>query len=158
MSAYPEIEVWYLGGHSLGGAMAAGYGGARRAAVRAGALAALFHKAASGSSAGSVCVWQPDGVMNLEKYEECRVNLPKTAEEYVIEGGNHAGFGWYRGTEGRQQGGNHAAGAVEADGGGDWQMGRRQQAAGAVDLRITAGKRSKISVAKPGTITMLRKL
>ena len=25
MSAYPEIEEWYLGGHSLGGAMAAGY-------------------------------------------------------------------------------------------------------------------------------------
>ena len=29
---------------------------------------------------------------------------------------------------------------------------------GSSDLRITAGKRSKISVAKPGTITMLRKL
>ena len=36
-----------------------------------------------------------DGVLNLEKYEECRVNLPKTAEEYGIEGGNQAGFGWY---------------------------------------------------------------
>ena len=36
-----------------------------------------------------------DGVMNREKYEEYKSNLPADLEESVIEGGNHAGFGMY---------------------------------------------------------------
>ena len=36
-----------------------------------------------------------DGVMNTEKYEEYKSNLPADLEESVIEGGNHAGFGMY---------------------------------------------------------------
>ena len=36
-----------------------------------------------------------DGVMNTEKYDEYKSNLPADLEESVIEGGNHAGFGMY---------------------------------------------------------------
>ena len=36
-----------------------------------------------------------DGVMNRQKYEKYKKNLPKDAEEYIIEGGCHAGFGMY---------------------------------------------------------------
>ena len=46
-----------------------------------------------------------DGVLNREKYEKNRVNLPEDAIEYVIDGGNHSGFGYYG-----QQKGDHVAG------------------------------------------------
>lgn len=36
-----------------------------------------------------------DGVLNREKYQDYRGNLPKSTEEIIIEGGNHAGFGSY---------------------------------------------------------------
>ena len=36
-----------------------------------------------------------DGVLNRESYEESKPNLPKSAEEFIIPGGNHAYFGVY---------------------------------------------------------------
>ena len=41
-----------------------------------------------------------DGVLNLEKYEQYRSNLPEDTLELVLEGGNHAGFGSYGPQEG----------------------------------------------------------
>ena len=96
MLAYPEIEEWYLGGHSLGGAMAAGYAAEHAEELSGLALLAAYSTKPLPEALPVLSVYgSRDGVLNLEKYEECRVNLPKTAEEYVIEGGNHAGFGWY---------------------------------------------------------------
>jgi len=36
-----------------------------------------------------------DGVLNFEKYQEAKENLPEGFKEMIIEGGNHAGFGYY---------------------------------------------------------------
>ena len=36
-----------------------------------------------------------DGVLNREKYEADRINLPQGTTETVIDGGCHAGFGSY---------------------------------------------------------------
>ncbi|MBQ4107802.1 MAG: lysophospholipase, partial [Clostridia bacterium] len=36
-----------------------------------------------------------DGVMNREKYEKNKKNLPNNTTEFIIEGGNHAFFGMY---------------------------------------------------------------
>ena len=36
-----------------------------------------------------------DGVLNREKYEADRINLPQNTTEMVIDGGCHAGFGSY---------------------------------------------------------------
>lgn len=36
-----------------------------------------------------------DGVLNMQKYEENRMNLPEDMKEVIISGGNHAGFGCY---------------------------------------------------------------
>lgn len=46
-----------------------------------------------------------DGVMNRDKYEKNRTNLPEDAVESVIDGGNHAGFAFY----GEQKGDGPAA-------------------------------------------------
>ena len=45
-----------------------------------------------------------DGVLNREKYEKEKKNLPSDVTEYVIEGGNHAGYGNY----GKQKGDGEA--------------------------------------------------
>lgn len=36
-----------------------------------------------------------DGVLNREKYEADRINLPQVTTETVLDGGCHAGFGSY---------------------------------------------------------------
>ena len=94
---FPDIDHWYLGGHSLGGAMAASY-----AADHAGEMDGLVLLAAystrnlneTGLTVLSV-YGSEDGVLNMEKYEQYRSNLPTSASEVVIDGGCHAGFGRY---------------------------------------------------------------
>ena len=100
---FPEIEHWYVGGHSLGGSMAASY-----AAKHAGDLDGLLLLAAystadlNGTGLDVLSVYgSEDGVLNMSKYDEYRQNLPEdTTTEMVIEGGNHAGFGDYGAQEG----------------------------------------------------------
>lgn len=99
---YPDIDAWYIGGHSLGGAMAAAY-----AADHSGELDGLILLAAystkdlnsSGLKVLSVYSSE-DRVLNREKYGEYRKNLPPGTTEIVIEGGCHAGFGSYGPQEG----------------------------------------------------------
>lgn len=94
---FPDVDHWYLGGHSLGGAMAASY-----AADHANELDGLVLLAAystrdltqSGLAVLSV-YGSEDGVLDMEKYEQYRSNLPTSASEVVIGGGCHAGFGRY---------------------------------------------------------------
>ena len=94
---YPDIDVWYIGGHSLGGAMAAAY-----AADHSGGLDGLILLAAysteelNGSGLEVLSVYgSEDRVLDWEKYEGYRGNLPSGAVEIVIDGGCHAGFGSY---------------------------------------------------------------
>lgn len=103
---FPEIKRWYIGGHSLGGAMAASY-----AAGHADGLEGLLLLAAystedlSGTGLRALSLYgSEDGVLNREKYGECRKNLPADTQEIVIEGGCHAYFGMY----GEQEGDNKA--------------------------------------------------
>lgn len=96
---YPEVEHWYLAGHSLGGSMAASY------AAGAGDVDGLILLAAySTEDLGELptlsIYGSEDGVLNMEKYMQYRSNLPEDAAECVIEGGNHACFGVYGAQEG----------------------------------------------------------
>ncbi len=101
---YPH---WLLGGHSLGGAMAASYA-AKEADAFDGLilLAAYPTKDLSGQSLSVLSVYgSEDGVLNREKLEEGRSLMPAAYTELVIEGGNHAGFGNY----GKQKGDGEAS-------------------------------------------------
>lgn len=94
---YPEIERWYIGGHSLGGAMAASYVSEHSADFEGLILLAAYSaEDISGTGLNVISVYgSEDGVMNMKKYENYRSNLPENYSEYVIEGGNHANFGAY---------------------------------------------------------------
>lgn len=94
---FPEIQSWYIGGHSLGGSMAASYATKHPEKLKGLVLLAAYSTADlmdSGLDVLSV-YGSEDGVLNMEKYESYRGNLPETAVEIVILGGNHAGFGSY---------------------------------------------------------------
>ncbi|MBQ3078193.1 MAG: hypothetical protein IJC43_10065 [Clostridia bacterium] len=94
---YPAIEQWYVGGHSLGGAMAARFlADNPDAAEGLLLLAAYSDKDLSATDLRVLSVTaDQDKVMDREEYETCKANLPASFEEHEITGGNHAGFGSY---------------------------------------------------------------
>ena len=95
--AFPEVERWYLGGHSLGGSMAASYLASHTEDFDGLILLGSYSTAdLSGTELSVLSVYgSEDGVLNREKYAEYRPNLPEGFTETVIEGGNHAFFGAY---------------------------------------------------------------
>lgn len=99
---YPEVERWYIGGHSLGGSMAASYLSDNRDNFDG--LILLGSYSTEDFSDGSLDVLSvygsEDGVLNREKYGENFKNLPKDAREVVIDGGCHAYFGMYGNQDG----------------------------------------------------------
>lgn len=94
---YSEIEDWYIGGHSLGGAMAASYLEKHVEEYKGLILCASYSTIDfSDTDLKVVSMYgSNDGVLNIKKYEECRTNLPDNFAELIIEGGNHAFFGTY---------------------------------------------------------------
>ena len=99
LDAYPEIETWVIGGHSLGGAMSA-----RFVYENPGLIEGLVFWAAYPADSNSlVDVDVPilslygtkDGVATLSKIERRFELLPDDTMYTPIEGGNHAQFGYY---------------------------------------------------------------
>jgi dienelactone hydrolase len=99
---YPQIEQWYIGGHSLGGAMAAAYLADHPHDFRGLALLGAYSTAdlTDTDTAVQLIFGSEDGVMNHESYRDCKENLPATFRETVIPGGCHAYFGMYGPQEG----------------------------------------------------------
>lgn len=93
---YPEITRWVIGGHSLGGAMAASYAAKHEEEYDVLVLLAAYSTAELPESLSVVSIYgDQDQVMNREKYTEYRGNLPESAVEVIVAGGNHAQFGDY---------------------------------------------------------------
>lgn len=95
--SFPEIKNWYIGGHSLGGSMAASYLAKNRSSFEG--LILLGSYSTEDFSDGETDVLSvygsEDKVLNKEKYEDNKNNLPADFTEFVIEGGCHAYFGMY---------------------------------------------------------------
>ena len=103
---YPQIKNWYIGGHSLGGSMAASYVSKHTADFKGLILLAAYStENLQNSGLRVLSVYgDKDGVLNRGKYNENKCNLPQDYTEYIIEGGNHAYFGMY----GKQKGDGEA--------------------------------------------------
>jgi dienelactone hydrolase len=108
IAAFPEIRHWAIGGHSLGGAMAARFALQHPDAVEGLALWAAYPASSddlSGKSAAVVSIsGTRDGLATPDKIAASRPLLPADTRWVAIEGGNHAQFGWY----GDQAGDNEA--------------------------------------------------
>lgn len=89
-------EDWYVGGHSLGGAMAAWYASDHGDSLKGLVLLAAYPTRDLEDSLTEVLVYgSEDLVVNREKIEEGEDYAPDHLVLHVIEGGNHAGFGSY---------------------------------------------------------------
>lgn len=99
---YPEIEQWYIGGHSLGGSMAASYLQNHIDEYEGLILLGSYSTADfSNLNINVLSIYgSEDKVMNHVKYAENKTNLPSDMIEIVIEGGCHAYFGMYGPQEG----------------------------------------------------------
>lgn len=99
---YPCIEDWYIGGHSLGGSMAATYISSHADEYDGLVLLGSYSTANISDTALDVIsiYGSEDRVLNLDKYNECKSNLPEDLTEVIIEGGCHAHFGMYGAQDG----------------------------------------------------------
>ena len=94
---FDEVSRWYIGGHSLGGAMAASYVEQHQNDYEGLVLLGAYSSVdLSQTSLDVLSIYgSEDGVMNREKYSAYLPHLPKGYEEVVLEGGCHAYFGMY---------------------------------------------------------------
>lgn len=99
---FPEVGNWYIGGHSLGGSMAAAYVAGHADDYKGLILLAAYStKDISQSGLQVLSVYGTrDGVLDMEKYTDNLTKLPTDRKECIIEDGCHAQFGCY----GRQEG------------------------------------------------------
>lgn len=99
---YPQIKDWYIGGHSLGGSMAASYLEKNTDDFEGLILLGSYSTAdLSETELQVISIYgSEDEVMDRGKYNKYKGNLPEGYEEMVIEGGCHAYFGMY----GKQEG------------------------------------------------------
>ncbi len=108
MEAFPTVETWSIGGHSLGGDVAAGFvernPGQIENLLLWGAYLSGDKTLSEQEIAVSSIYGTLDGVATPEEIAGSRPSLPADTEYIAIEGGNHAQFGWY----GDQNGDNPA--------------------------------------------------
>ena len=106
---FPEVENWYIGGHSLGGSMAANCASTYPDSFKGVVLLAAYSTADITNFPVLSVYGKNDKVMEMSNYDKYRENLPSDYSdkfiEKVIAGGNHAYFGMY----GEQKGDGEAA-------------------------------------------------
>jgi dienelactone hydrolase len=99
ISRYPAVTHWVVGGHSLGGAMAARFAYQNQAAIQGLLLWAAYPAQSDDLSLSAIPVVSIsgtlDGLATPAKIAASRALLPTNTRWLIIDGGNHAQFGWY---------------------------------------------------------------
>jgi dienelactone hydrolase len=108
IAAYPQIQHWAIGGHSLGGSMAANFVHTHPGVAAGLVLWASYPAVSNDLSRSGVHVLSIsgtlDGLSTPEKIAASVPLLPADTTWVAIKGGDHAQFGWY----GAQSGDNLA--------------------------------------------------
>ncbi len=99
IKTFPEIIHWAVGGHSLGGAMAAEFAKENPQDIDGLVLWASYPAENTDLSAleiQAISIYASnDGLATPEEVFSARPRLPAGTRFVEIPGGNHAGFGWY---------------------------------------------------------------
>ncbi|MDO8879691.1 MAG: alpha/beta hydrolase [Coriobacteriia bacterium] len=99
MDSAPEVVRWAVGGHSLGGAMAAAYATTEDDRVAGLVLLAAYPAASTDLTASGLAVLSiigtEDRVVDPEVFAEAVERLPADTTYLKLDGGNHAQFGDY---------------------------------------------------------------
>lgn len=92
-------ERWIVGGHSKGGKLAAEFAGSHRSHVAGLLLMGTSHPRERDLTDLQIPVTKiyasEDGLASVEEVRGFAVNLPEHTDFVLIDGGNHAGFGFY---------------------------------------------------------------
>jgi len=108
ISAYSNVTSWAIGGHSLGGSMAAQFIQDNPGKIEGLALWASYPPSGvdlTGLDIEVVTIYGTnDGLVSSQQINESLGQLPSTTVKVELSGGNHAQFGWY----GSQSGDNPA--------------------------------------------------
>lgn len=94
---YKDIKSWVVGGHSLGGTMAAKFA-SENASVDGVVLLSSYPIGDELKNMGKevLSIWgTKDGIVNFEKLIKSKEKLPPNTTYVEIEGGNHSQFGDY---------------------------------------------------------------
>ncbi len=106
--AYPNVTEWAIGGHSLGGSMAAQYIHDNPNKAEGLALWASYPPSGVDLSEFNITAvtvhGTNDGLVSSKQIDDSLKQLPPVTVRVEINGGNHAQFGWY----GSQSGDNSA--------------------------------------------------
>ncbi|PFS66739.1 alpha/beta hydrolase [Bacillus cereus] len=104
MEQYPEVQNWYVAGHSMGGAMISKY--AFQHEDKVGGIIFLGSYPVDDFSTKSMPMLsiygEVDALATVEKIENNKKLMSKNSTMHMIKGGNHAHFGMY----GEQKGDN----------------------------------------------------
>jgi dienelactone hydrolase len=99
INSYPQISSWAIGGHSLGGTMAAQFAYENPSKIAGLILWAAYPASGNNLSKYSLLVTtiygSSDGLVSSSQIQDSLKLLPPTAIRVEIVGGNHAQFGWY---------------------------------------------------------------
>lgn len=97
MGYYPDITNWYIGGHSLGGSIAATYLEEHAELFKGLVLLGSYStNDLSSLDLEVISIYgSEDKVLNKNNYDKSKSNLPSNFIEIVIDGGCHAYFGMY---------------------------------------------------------------
>jgi hypothetical protein len=108
INSYPQISSWAIGGHSLGGTMAAQFAYENPSKIKGLVLWAAYPASGNDLSKHNILVitihGSNDGLVSSSQIQDSLKLLPPTTIRVEIAGGNHAQFGWY----GDQPGDNKA--------------------------------------------------
>lgn len=99
IDSYPRISSWAIGGHSLGGTMAAQFAYENPSKIKGLVLWAAYPASGNDLSKYNLLVTtihgSNDGLVGSTQIQDSMKLLPPTAVRVEIAGGNHAQFGWY---------------------------------------------------------------
>jgi hypothetical protein len=98
INSYPQITSWVIGGHSLGGTMAAQFAYENPSKIAGLILWAAYPASGSNMSKYSLLVttiYGSNDGLSISQIQDSLKLLPPTTIQVEIAGGNHAQFGWY---------------------------------------------------------------
>ena len=108
IKSYPQVSSWAIGGHSLGGTMAAQFAYENPSRIKGLVLWAAYPASGTDLSNRHLMVTtvhgSNDGLVSAGQIADSLKLLPQSTVRVEIAGGNHAQFGWY----GSQSGDNAA--------------------------------------------------
>ena len=108
IKSFSQIGSWVIGGHSLGGTMAAQFAHENPTKVKGLVLWAAYPASGTDLAKDNLLVatihGTNDGLVSSSQIEDSLKLLPASTTRIEITGGNHAQFGWYG-----DQGGDNVA-------------------------------------------------